>query len=120
MLKKIFLSLFLLFLLPVLAGEYENALAQKKKMLLYFYTPQCGYCSRFAPRYAKLEKMYNQKLNFVKINANTLDGYTIFRKYNGSYVPYVLLINPVKNVVKSVQAECLMDKVCIEKEIERF
>lgn len=119
MFKKLLLTLCLLGLMPVFAGELEDALAKNKAVFLYLYTPDCGYCTRFTPRYNKLAKMYDKKYTFVKLDASTMYGYKTFIKYGGRYVPYVLLIKP-NNKVKQVDTDCLAVNVCTEQALMNF
>ena len=120
MLKKCLLALLIMSILPVLAGELETAFSKGKKVFLYLYTPSCGYCTKFSPRYDKLSKMYDVEYSFVKVDASTPYGYQLMRKYGGRYVPYVLLLDPKKNSGVQLAPSCLMDRDCIEKSVKEF
>ncbi len=119
MLKKFIIILCLFSFIPVHAGELENALKQNKNVFLYMYTPECGYCQKFEPRYNKISKMYDKNYTFVKLNANTQYGYSIFRRFNGRGVPYVVLINS-KNKANAVDYYCLMQTECTDKVLKKF
>lgn len=106
--------------LSAFAGEYENALEQGKNVFLYIYTPQCGFCNRFLPRYNKISKQYDRDFTFVKVNGSTLYGYKLSRKFNASYVPYVVMINPKTNYAAHVVPGCLIDSACIDKVLNDF
>ena len=118
MLKKCLLILVLTLFLPAFAGEVENAINKGYNVFLYLYTPNCGYCKKFSPRYDKLSKMYDGQYNFFKIDASTDYGRDLIIKYRGMYVPYVLLLNNKKGV--QVHPDCLMDNVCIERNMKYF
>lgn len=118
MFKKCLLFLLLISSLPVYAGKLEDALKSKGKVFLYLYTPDCGYCTKFSPRYDKLSKMYGERCAFLKVDASTPYGYELMKKYKGRYVPYVLLIN--SNKAEVVTPSCLSDNACIENEIRNF
>ncbi len=121
MFKKCLLTILLVLgFCPVFAGELEDKLAQGKRVFLYLYTPNCGYCKKFAPRYDKLSKMYDGQYNFVKIDASTLYGMKVMRMYNGMYVPYVLLLNPKDRSGVQISPSCLLDRDCIEKSMKEF
>lgn len=119
MLKRILSVLLILGCIPAFAGELENALAKNKNVFLYFYTPECGYCNKFLPRYNKLSKMYDKNYTFIKLDASTQYGHSVFRKFKGRYVPYVVLIN-YKNKVAQIDPNCLMNTECSEQELMKF
>ena len=119
MFKRFLTLLFILGCIPVSAGELENALSQNKNIFLYFFTPECGSCSMFTPRYNKLSKMYDKHYTFIKLNASTQYGNSVFRKFRGRYVPYVVLINS-KNKVAQIDPSCLMNTECSERELMKF
>lgn len=120
MLKKFLLVLSFLGMIPVFAGEVENALAQNKNVFLYLYTPKCGYCVKFDPKYHKLAKMYDKEYTFVKVDASTPYGFNILRQYNGRFVPYVLLLDPANKTVENIPPYCLMDNACTEIALKEF
>ena len=120
--RKIFTVLILLFLgcIGVKAGELEQALSSGANTFLYLYTPRCGFCTKFTPRYNKLSKMYEGSYKFIKLDADTAYGNKILRSYGGYYVPYVLLINSKKNKVTQISPSCLSDLACIERKMKDF
>ena len=120
MFKKCLLILSIIGMLPVFAGEVEDALAQNKNVFLYLYTPKCSYCVKFNPRYHKLSKVYDKTFTFVKVDASTPYGFNIMRQYNGRFVPYVLMINPKKRVVENIPPSCLLDAACTEEALKQF
>ena len=105
--------------IPVFAGELEDALSKNKNVFLYFYTPECSYCSKFTPRYNKLSKMYDKHYTFIKLNASTHYGYSIWRKFGGKYVPYIVLINS-KNNAAQIDPNCLINTECTERVLMKF
>ena len=107
-------------LTPVIAGEYEDALATKKNVVLYLYTQKCGYCVKFSPIFDKMSKLYDKRFTFVKIDANTHYGYSIFKKYHGRYVPYVIIIDANTKKAFNVQSSCLTNQACFEKALTSF
>jgi len=104
--------------LPVCADAVDDALQKKDNVVLYLYTPQCGYCKKFAPRFEKMTKLYDKRFAFIKMNAYTKEGCSLMKMYNGSYVPYVLMIK--SNKVMRIPAVCLMDNACFENELKNF
>lgn len=119
MFKKILLSLFLLNFISASAGELENALTKNKNVFLYLYSPKCGYCTQFTPRYNELAKIYGKKYTFIKLDASTMYGYKVFKSYGGHYVPHIVLINSKKET-KQVETNCLVTTKCTEQTLTKF
>ena len=120
MLKRLVLILFLFTLSSVNAGEFEDALAKNQNVFLYLYTPECGYCTKFTPKYEKLSKVYDSSYGFVKVNANTQYGYNLMRKYGARYVPFVVLVKSKNGYAAQVQTACLTDTPCMDKVLGNF
>ncbi len=106
--------------LPAIAGEFENAQKTHENVFLYLYTPECGYCNKFNPRYQKLSNMYKNHYGFVKLNASSGEGHILSRKFNVHYVPFVVLYNAESKKAWQVQTNCLMDLACTEKALKDF
>ena len=120
MFKKLLLLILISFVLPVSAGELEDALKNNNYVFAYFYTPECGFCRKFDDRYNKLSSTYKNQFKFVKINVNTKYGYSLMRAYNGRYVPFVLLLNSKTKQGAEVYHQCLFDTSCTEKVFKEF
>lgn len=119
MLKKcLLLFLLIIFMLPVCAGEVEEALKNGKNVFLYLYTTDCSYCKKFSPTYDYASKTYNNKFTFVKVDANTPYGHKLMRTYTGRYVPYVVLLKPNDGMI--IPPSCLADKACIDLMSKKF
>lgn len=117
--SKRFLLIFIFVLLGVCsvkAGELENALKNNEQVFLYMYTPNCGYCKKFNPLYNQIAEKYKSQYKFVKVDASTPYGSTIFRKYGGRYVPYVVVLNSkaAKNDVLQISPNCLLELACVD------
>ena len=106
--------------LPVYAGQLEDALAKGKPVFLYMYTPECGYCTKFSPRYQKLSHVYDGSYTFVKIDASTYYGYNLMRQLKARYVPYVALIKPKTHYASQIDVNCLADTSCTDKTLNNF
>ena len=118
MLKRFVLVLCFL-CLPVFAGTYENALSGNKNVLLYLYTDECSMCKAYTPFFNKLTKEHTD-INFVKINAHTLDGAKLMRKFGARYVPFVVLSSPKMKNTSVISPYCSMDELCMERAIKNF
>lgn len=120
MFKKFLLVLSIFCMLPVCAGELEDALDANKSVFLYLYSQKCGYCIKFNPIYHKLTKMYDKHYTFVKVDANTPYGFKLMREYRGGFVPFVLLIDPQHKTMNNIPPSCLTETVCVEKAMQTF
>lgn len=120
MLKFWVLFLLTLFLYsPVNAGELESAISNGNT-LLYIGASWCGSCRMFNPIYSSLQKKYGSKYNFVKINADTLYGQNLSRKYNVRFIPYVALFKKNSYNGQMISSDCIHRYNCMDKVLEDF
>ena len=56
----------------------------------------------------------------MKVSAETLYGNSLMRSFKANYIPYVVLVDSKKQIMTTVQPECLLDYVCVEKELRHF
>lgn len=105
--------------LPVFAGTYEDAMSGNKNVLLYLYTDRCGMCQLYSQIYNKLAKSHTD-MKFVKVNANSADGFNLMRKFSVQYVPFVVLSNPKTKKTSVVNPYCSIDEICMERAIKNF
>ena len=73
--KKILCIIYLIVILPVFSGEYEDAVSRGDRIFLYMYTPHCGYCVKLPyvlivnPRKNETKRITPQcLLNYACIN----------------------------------------------------
>ena len=118
MFKKFLLTILVMGLLPVFGASVDNLIKSDSNVFVYLYTNECSFCTKFNSRFNKLSKMYDKKFNFMKINANSKDGMQLMYEFRAPYVPFVVLMNAKKT--KIVSPNCLMDIVCLEREITKF
>ena len=104
--------------MPTMATEVDEIINSGSNLMLYLYTPECGYCRQFTPKYNKITKVYDNKYKFLKIDAYTKEGQILMYKYNVSYVPFVILLN--KNKTERISTDCLMDSQCIDRKLVKF
>ena len=120
MFKRFFCILALILLLPVHAGEYEEALKYQDKVFLYLYSSDCGYCVKFDPVYKKLATIYGNQYKFVKINTDTTYGRNLAGRLQVKYVPFVLITNKGKNESALVAPQCITNLACAENVLKNF
>ena len=120
MFKKILCVLSLMLALPVVAGEFDNAVKNNDKIFLYLYSPSCGYCAKFSPIYGKLSKNYGTKCKFVKFDTTTKEGLELSRRFNTMFVPYGIAINNKTHTGVQISPDCLIDYACVNSVMSKF
>lgn len=118
MLRILLSILFFLVISPVYSGEFENAINNNSKVLLYLYTDECRYCRMFNPIYTKLEKEFGSKCKFLKINSYTKEGRNLMINLNAVFVPNIIMFNTKKNEMARVQPNCYLNYSCISNAID--
>lgn len=114
------LFIFITCSLSCLAESFEATLTKEPKILAYVYTNECKYCVSFNPIYEKIVKNYNSKLKIVKKNAKTAEGYYIMKKFNGVFVPFVIMIDNKNKQIYSVHPNCLLNYACMSNAVDVF
>lgn len=75
--------------------SYESAMQKEKPFIAMFYVDWCSYCKKFMPEYKLLSKVYENKYNFVMINAEESVNNKIVNDYAIGGFPTVYIIDPV-------------------------
>jgi len=121
MLKKFICIIFLLLILPVHAVELENIImTHHGKVLLYLYTNDCAYCTKFNPIYEKLVKKFENKCTFIKLDAQTEKGNYLMYETRANYVPNVVILDTSKHTMGKLDPVCLLNEACINKTMNTF
>ena len=122
MLKKILLSLLFLGVMafPAFAGVYEDALKNNKKVFLYLYVDKCKYCSNFEPIYKKVSSTYGKQCKFLKVNADTKEGYHLMKLFGARYVPFVIIADSDLQEISQIEPNCLLNFKCTNYFVDRF
>lgn len=106
--------------MPVSASELEKLFENSDKLFLYLYTSKCTYCVKFGPIYEKLRKKYGDKCDFIKIDANTHQGYHLMYETRASYVPNVIIADTKKQILSKITPDCLLNEACMNKVMKNF
>lgn len=119
--KKAFLIILSLFMLiPVFAGQYEDALRSGEPVILYIYTKECKYCKEFNPIFDALAQNYRKSYRFVKVDAYSPYGGLLIQDFRANYVPFVVLADARRQRLISIQPDCLLKNACVEEELKKF
>ena len=120
MLKRFLLLFMFMAILPVCAGELEDALKRGEPTFLYLHTNYCKYCKQFEPIYRKVSQAHKDKCRFISIDANTPYGKNIMRQFKAGFVPFVVMIDTNRQFLLNIPPECLLDNACVDKEVKKF
>ncbi len=120
MLKRFLFALSILIILPVYAGEFEDAIAKNDKVFLYLYAKNCDYCVKFNPNYDKLTREFGKNCKFLKIDASSKYGNELGYALGAQYVPFVAMVNSKTKVIKTVHPTCLLSYSCVQNNMKKF
>lgn len=112
----------LLLLLGVSVSVFANNIRMQAntKTLLYLYSPSCGYCVKFEPIFKKVSETFAGKCIFKKVDASSAEGQKLMQKYNGVFVPYVLILDDKTNYKAYISPNCIMSYACTSSAVENF
>ena len=118
--KNIITILLLMLVIPVYAGQYEDALRTGEPVCLYLYTKTCKYCKQTTPVFEKLAQNYRKQCHFVIVDAESPYGNLLIRDMMVGYVPFVVMTDIKKQYFRPVEPTCVMEYACIEKKLNEF
>ena len=99
----------------------NNVKAQANtKTMLYLYSSDCGYCVKFEPIFKKVSEAFAGKCNFKKVDARSIEGQKLMQKYNGVFVPYVLIIDDSTDYKAFISPNCILSYACTSNAIGNF
>ena len=117
--KKFVVFIILSLLIPAFANEVNDALSGGSDVLVYFYSPSCISCKKFNPIFDEITKA-RKDIKCVKVNVETKDGASIFKKYHGFYIPYLIITSSKSKKTVSVSPSCAYDNMCLERVIKHI
>ena len=123
MLKR-FILILLVCLLSVITciakGQLQEVNTAEDNVFLYLYTKDCHYCTQVQPVFNKIKKKYENKVKFIKMNANLPDGFTLMTKFKATYVPFVVLISNKSRQYIEIPTQCLIEYACVDHFVDSF
>jgi len=120
----------LVFILPVIgyfglknSAEHRNSMiaqAIEKPTIMKFESPMCADCQKLKKEIEPLKPLYDNQVNFVDINATSLDKKTQadVEMYGVSVVPTIIFLDSNKNQIKKIEG--FTEKSTIEKHIKEL
>lgn len=120
MLRMFVLLIFMLFVSPVYAGVYEDAIKNHDKVAIYFYTPSCPACKSFNPYWQKIGKLHSSRYKMLKLNAGMPYGSRLSNQFDLKYVPSVVLVDSYKMKKMVFDYFCITDMACLDEGFKNF
>lgn len=103
-----------------LGQTYEQAIAQKKPIILVFYSDWCGYCVKSMPKYELINEIYQDKYNFVMVNTDDPKKFDMVRDYAVSGLPTMYIIDPSIDNRIFINSALYGDLGAIRRELDRY
>lgn len=118
--KRLAFIILILICIPVLAGQYEDALRTGNPVCLYVYTKTCRYCKQTNPVFEKMFQNHKKVCNFVRVDAESPYGSLLVRDLRINYVPFIALADSKRQYFVPISPTCALDYTCFEKELKEF
>lgn len=99
---------------------YDDAMNGDKPVVALFYVDWCGFCQRFMPKYRTLSKIYEDKFNFLMINAEDEARKSLVEDVRLTGYPTVYVIDPKYNNRFLLNNAIYMDMTKFRVELERY
>jgi thioredoxin 1 len=102
--------------------EFKNIIEEYEYTIIDFYAEWCGPCKKFAPVFEKYASKYHvpSKLNFVKVEADSEELYSISKSYNIKALPTFILINKTGEAIKEIKGVDENEFINLIKEANRL
>lgn len=99
---------------------YDEAINDDKPILGLFYVDWCGYCLRFMPKYATLNRLYKDKYNFVMLNAEDPANQKLVEDVALSGFPTMYVIDPKYDNRFLLNNSIYLDLKKLRTELDRY
>ena len=99
---------------------YEEAMKQKKPMVINFYVDWCHYCQNFAPVLDNMRLQYKDKYNFVTINCEDKHYKKLVDDFMIGSFPTLYIVDPTNDNRVLVPPSAYSSQEYLKKEFNRF
>lgn len=103
-----------------LGQTYEQAVIQKKPMIVVFYSDWCSYCVQSMPKYELLNEVYQDKYNFVMVNTDDPTNLELVKDYAVSGLPTMYITDPSIDNRVFINSALYGNLGAIRKELDRY
>ena len=74
--------------------DFNKAMKSKKPVLVLFYADWCGYCVKFMPIFKQLSSLYENEMDFAKVNVEDKKYEQLVGEIGLTGYPTVFIIDP--------------------------
>lgn len=99
---------------------YEKAMKEKIPAVIMFHSPHCSFCVRFMPVLKELAKEYKGKYNFVTINTEDKNNYSVAMEYRIGALPSLYIVDPTIDNRIYINPTFYMGKDFVKLEMDRY
>ena len=72
------------------SSDFDTVLSENSKVIVFFFSPGCGHCTKFRPEYEKLPEMLEEE-NIVVAEVNCVDNVEVCEQENIEGYPTINL-----------------------------
>ena len=100
--------------------DYNKAMKSKKPVLVLFYADWCGYCVKFMPVFKQLAALYEEDMDFAKVNVEDAKYEKLVSEIGLTGYPTVFIIDPKYDNKVLLSNAYLRSAKTVGKELDRY
>lgn len=100
--------------------DYDKAMKSKKPVLVLFYADWCGYCVKFMPVFKQLAALYEDEIDFAKVNVEDKKYEQLIGEIGLTGYPTVFIIDPKYDNRVLLSNAYLRSVKTVSKELDRY